>query len=129
MLLLSVGFVVSPLPLEDWTKVFWPFWVQIMTDIEVRSDKSTRLKDGTPALEIEVESLPKYDHTMGRVTDAPKWLSFLLVTKRGDASWIWASVREEKAKLREDLKKITRSLSTSACIAQVEMVIVGRGIR
>jgi hypothetical protein len=109
--LLSVGFVVSPLPLEDWTKVFWPFWAQIMTDIEVRSDKSTLLKDGTPAREIEVEALPKYDHTMGKVTDAPKCLSFLLVTKRDHASWIWASVREEKAKLREDLKKITRSLT------------------
>jgi len=47
----------SPLPLEDWAKIFMPVWAQVSTDIKVLSDKPSVLKDGTPAREVEVEGI------------------------------------------------------------------------
>jgi hypothetical protein len=110
MPILNVACMTVPLPLEDWAKVFMPMWVRINTDIKVLSDRPTRLKDGTPAREVEVEYVPKYEATLGNITDAPKLITYILLTKR-DLAWIWVNLIEEKARFGEDLKKIVHSFT------------------
>jgi hypothetical protein len=110
MPILNVAFITASLPLEDWAKVFMPMWGRINTDIKVLSDRPTLLKDGTPAREVEVEYVPKYEATLGNITDAPRLLTYILVTKR-DLAWIWVNLIEEKARFGEDLKKIVHSLT------------------
>ena len=57
--LLTIVVFPSPLPLEDWAKIFMPVWVEYATDIKVLSDKPSQLKDGTPAREVEFEFVLK----------------------------------------------------------------------
>jgi hypothetical protein len=99
MPVLGVGVMPTRLPMEDWAKVFMPGLQWYFTDIKVLSDKPSQLKDGTPAREVEVEGLIKYDATRGRVTDAPKLINYKLLTKR-NGTWVWVAITEEKAKFR-----------------------------
>jgi hypothetical protein len=110
MPIFTVGVTAIPLSLEDWAKVFMPVFVQIWTDIKVLSDKPFRLKDGTPAREVEVEFVTKLHSTLGNLTDAPKTIIYYLLTKR-DLAWIWVNVIEEKARFGEDLKEHVHSLT------------------
>jgi hypothetical protein len=61
----TVGTGAFLLPLDDWAKPFVPAYVASATDFKVLSDKPSRLKDGTPAREIEVEYLRKNDSKRG----------------------------------------------------------------
>jgi len=107
---LGIGIGVTPLPLEDWTKLFMPSLQQFLTDIKVLSDKPFRLKDGTPAREIEVEGLPVYNPVRGKVTDEPKIVLYYLLTNRS-ITWVWVRIVEVKAMFEEDLKKHAYSLT------------------
>jgi hypothetical protein len=99
----------SVLPLEDWAKYFMPVWINIWTDIKVLSDKPSRLKDGTPAREVEFEFVPKIDPLMRSIKSGRKENGLLLATKK-DTSWVAVlSTAEEKA--GEDLKRIAYSLT------------------
>jgi hypothetical protein len=110
MPLLGVGVMPTRLPLEDWAKVFMPGLQWYFANVKVLSDKPSQLKDGTPAREVEVEALPKYDPTLGKLTDAPKLINYKLLTKK-NGTWIWVAITEEKAKFGEDLKKHAYSLT------------------
>jgi hypothetical protein len=110
MPILGVAVIPMPLPLEDWARVFMPVLVQRCTDIKVISDEPSRLKDGTPAREVEIEYFVKYSSEMGKTTTAPKLIDYMLLTKR-DVAWVWVSLTEEKAKFGEDLKKYVYSLT------------------
>ena len=110
MPIFSVGVGTIPLSLEDWAKVFIPRLRQFDRDIKVLSDKPSRLKDGAPAREVEIELVPKYTAARGTLTDAPKLIHYYLLTKR-DLAWVWIGLVEEKAKFREDLKKHAYSLA------------------
>jgi hypothetical protein len=110
MPVLGVGVMPTRLPLEDWARVFMPGLQWYFTDIKVLSDKPSQLKDGTPAREVEVEVLPKYDPTLGKLTDAPKLINYKLLTKR-NGTWIWVTITEDKARFGEDLKKHAYSLT------------------
>jgi len=107
-----IGIAVIPmlLPLEDWAKVFMPVLLQRCTDIKVISDKLSQLKDGTPVREVEIEYFVKYSSELGKTTDPPQLIDYMLLTKR-DVAWVWVSLTEEKAKFGEDLKKHARSLT------------------
>jgi hypothetical protein len=100
---LTVAAFPSPLPLEDWAKMFMPIWVEIATDIKVLSDKPSRLKDGTPAREVEVEFVYK---------SGPKATGLLLATKKDeDPIWVALSLADDKGKPVEYLKRIAYSLT------------------
>jgi hypothetical protein len=91
----------SPLPLEDWAKIFMPVWAQVSTDIKVLSDKPSVLKDGTPAREVEVEGIGKSGH---------KWNGVLLATKKGMA-WVSILLTDSEGKIGEGVRKIAYSLA------------------
>jgi hypothetical protein len=108
--ILSASVLSAPLPLEDWAKIIMPVVQVIGTDIKVLTDKPSRLKDGTPAREVEIEYVPAYGLTPGKATDAPKMIFYYLLTRR-DLAFIWVTVNEEKARFGEDLKKHVHSLT------------------
>jgi hypothetical protein len=91
-----------PLPLEDWAKWDMPMYLQAGTDIKVLSDKPSRLKDGTPAWEREIEYVSKIS---GRKVN-----DFGLMTKKG-LVWVAIHVDDDKGRIGEDLKKIAYSLT------------------
>ena len=100
---LTIAAFLNPLPLEDWAKVFMPIWVEIATDIKVLSDKTSQLKDGNPAREVEFEGVYK---------NGPKISGLLLVTKKDkDQIWVALTLGDDKGKPVEDLKKIAYSLT------------------
>jgi hypothetical protein len=109
MPMLATGVIITPLPLEDWAKILMPAFLRSFTDIKVLSDTPSRLKDGTPAREIEVELVAKFVPT-GNITDVPKLISYFLLTKR-DVTWIFVNLFEEKARFEEDLKRHAYSLT------------------
>jgi len=92
----------SPLPLEDWAKVSMPYYVMFGTDIKVLSDKPSRLKDGTPAREIEIEYFLKNDPKVKRN-------EFMLMTKK-EWSWVWVVLGDDKKRIVQDLKRYAYSL-------------------
>jgi hypothetical protein len=107
---LTIAVYTSPFPLEEWAKLHMPLWVNIFTDIKVLSDKPSKLKDGTPAREVEVEFVPKID-VMGRsIENAPKNNGLLLLTKK-DLTWVDLWLSDDKGKMGEDLKKVAYSLT------------------
>ncbi len=97
---LAVGVVLSPLPLEDWAKLCMPVWLEMATDIKILSDKPSRLKDGSPAREVQYEWVFK---------NGPKVNGFWLATKK-DLMWIVAGLTDDK-KIGDDLKRIDYSLT------------------
>ncbi len=108
---LAIGIHVTSLPLEDWAKDFMPGIERFLTDVRVLYEKPSRLKDGFPAREIEVEGRPKYGQTGGKVTEGPQLTHYFLMTKRDIATWVYLLLVEEKARFNEDLKKIAYSLT------------------
>jgi len=100
----------SPLPLQDWAKLFMPLWENYFTDIKVLSDKPSQLKDGTPARAVEVEFVPNYDALQMRINNAPKNNGLLLLTKK-DLTWVDVWLSDDKGKMGEDLKKVAYSLT------------------
>jgi hypothetical protein len=98
---LDIGVYSSFLPLEDWARIFMPVYEQIGTDIRVLSDKPSRLEDGTPTREVEMEWVPK---------NGPKLNTFILTTKK-DWAWVWIQLTDDKGKIEEDLKKYAYSLT------------------
>jgi len=104
---------VSPIQaptLEEWAKSYISFWANIFTDIRVLSDKPSQLKDGTPAREVQVEYVPKYNTVMAAVKNAPKHHGLLLLTKEG-VSVFASALAEEWGKTEENLKKAAYSLT------------------
>ncbi|MGD0662696.1 MAG: hypothetical protein ABSD38_31980 [Syntrophorhabdales bacterium] len=91
----------SPLPLEDWAKIFMPVWVEY-ADIKVLSNKPSQLKDGTPAWEVETESVER--------NGARKENLLFLATKK-DLTWVAVALIAPEGKLSEDLKRIAYSLT------------------
>ncbi|MGD0661881.1 MAG: hypothetical protein ABSD38_27800 [Syntrophorhabdales bacterium] len=114
---LTIVVFPSPLPLEDWAKLFMPVWVELMTDIKVLSDKPSQLKDGTPAREVEYEGVAK---------NGPKNNCLLLATKK-DLMWLNIILTDDKAKIGEDLKRIAYSLTFQP--GREEPVQVPPGVR
>jgi hypothetical protein len=106
----AVLVITSVLPLEDWAKFFMPVWINIWTDIKVLSDKPSRLKDGTPAREVEFEFVLKIDPSMRSIESGRKENGLLLATKK-DTSWVAITVDTDEGKLDEDLKRIAYSLT------------------
>ena len=100
----------TPLPLEDWTKMYMPVFLQFATDIKVLYDKPSQLKDGTPAREAEVEFLYKLDPTFGSLKDTPKYNNFVLMTKR-DLAFVGIWMIDDQGTIGEDLKKYAYSFT------------------
>lgn len=69
-------------------------------DIKVLSNKPSKLQDGTPAQEAEIEWV---------APSGLKWNTFLLATKK-EGVWIWINLSYDKGKIEEDLKNIAYSL-------------------
>jgi hypothetical protein len=99
---LTIYVPLSPLPLEDWAKLLMPTYnMEIATDFMVRSDKPSRLKDGTPSREVELEYVLK---------NGPKAKDFILMTKT-DLAWVVIALGADEGKPGEDLKRIAYSLT------------------
>jgi hypothetical protein len=87
-----------------------PVWVNVFTDIKVLSDKSSRLKDGTPAREVEVEFDAKIDITGRSIKNAPKHNGLLLATKK-DVTWVSIWLSDDRGMIAEDLRGVAYSLT------------------
>jgi hypothetical protein len=107
---LSIGVVGSRLPLEEWAKMFMPLWSSAFMDIKVLSDKFSRLKDGSPAWEVEVEFVPRIDTTGRAIKNAPKNNGLFLAAKR-DVTWVAIWLSDDRGRIGEDLKGIAYSLT------------------
>jgi hypothetical protein len=102
---LTINVPLSPLPLEDWAKLFMPTFnnnIDIATDFKVLSDKPSQLKDGTPAREVELGYVLK---------NGPNAKDFILMTKKDVAWWVTITLGADEGKLGEDLKNIAYSLT------------------
>jgi hypothetical protein len=108
--MLKIFVLAPPLPLEDWAKLYMPVWVNQFTDIKVLSDKSSQLKDGTPAREVEWEGVLKEEPTLGSLKNGPKGTTFMLLTKK-DLAWIDIELIDITGRIGEDLKRIAYSLA------------------
>ncbi len=75
-------------------------WVAPFTDIKVLSDRPSKLEDGTPAREVEVEC----------VYQGTKRNDLLLATKK-EMTWVTILVDADEGKLGEDVKMIAYSLT------------------
>lgn len=79
------------------------FLGQIGKEVKVLYDKPSKLQDGTPAQEAEIEWV---------LTNGPKINSFLLATEK-DGIWIWVSLHHDQGMIGDDLKRIAYSLKVS----------------
>jgi hypothetical protein len=107
--LISIGVMAGPLPLEDWGRIILPFFANIGRDVKVLTDKPSRLKDGTPAWEVEFEYIITTGPDMDSVKDGPKANIFILIAKK-ELAWIQIALIDDR-KIGEDLKKIAGSLA------------------
>ena len=69
-------------------------------DVKVLYDKPSKLQDGTPAQEAEIEWVPP---------SGPKSNTYLLATQK-DGIWIWVSMDHDQGMIGDDLKRIAYSL-------------------
>jgi hypothetical protein len=99
--ILRINVFTNIFSLEDWAKGILPMYSQTATDVKAISDRPSRLKDGTPAREVELEFLPKGGSKMNH---------FILMTKKGLA-WISVTVGNDKGMIEDDLKNIAYSLA------------------
>jgi hypothetical protein len=106
---LIIGVVRTPLPLNDWAKIFMPMYLLTGTDVKVLSDKPSQLRDGAPAREVELEYVPKFDPGTGSLKDVPPISAVLVLTKK-DATWVSIQLIDAK-KIGEDLKQLAYSLT------------------
>jgi hypothetical protein len=74
-------------------------------EVKLLSDKATKLQDGTPAQEAELEFIPS-------IPGGTKRHLFLLTAKK-DGSWIWISVIDDKGMISDELKGIAYSLKVA----------------
>ncbi len=102
LFMLTIDVLTYPFPIEDWAKIYMPFYVQFTTDVKILSDKPSQLKDGIPAREVEIESVEK---TSGR-----KMTNFWLMTKK-DLAWVAIQLGSAEGRIGEDLKKYPYSLT------------------
>ena len=93
---------MAPYPLDEQAKPLMALYANLGTDIKVLYDKPSRLKDGTPAREEEIEYVEKNG---GR-----KMNDFWLMTKKGLAV-VAIHLGDDKGRIGEDLKKIAYSLT------------------
>jgi hypothetical protein len=89
----------NPLPLDKIADLLVMVFRSSATDVTVVSDKPSRLRDGTPAREVETT---KVENSVPRST-------LTLATKKGDLL-IMTMVESLKGKMREDLRAILYSL-------------------
>ena len=108
---LAIMVLATPLPIEDWAKIFIPAWSTIFTDIKVLSDKPSQLKDGAPAREIEWEFVRNYDALQMSLKNAPKHNGLLFVTKKDSGACVAIRLTDYRGKLGEELKSIAYSLT------------------
>jgi hypothetical protein len=73
-------------------------------DFDILYDRPTKLADGTPAQEQEIE---------WTLVNGPKINSFLLGAKKDD-TWIIVAIHSDQGKIGDDLKRITYSLKLMA---------------
>jgi hypothetical protein len=87
-------------PLERFSEVVLPAWRNLFKDTVVVSDEPSRLRDGTPAREIQIETI---------VQGSPRRGLFLGIKK--DDLWIQVQVVSEKERWGDDLSAIAYSLN------------------
>ena len=87
-------------PLKYSTRFVIPELAKIGKDIKVIYDKETKLEDGTPAQEAEIEWVVNPDIK----------LNTLFLTTQKEDVWIMISLSDTKGKIEEDLKGIPYSL-------------------
>jgi len=92
-------FKFVPLPLDKYVDFMVPYFKRQATDVTVVSDKPSRLRDGTPARELEIKMVMN--------AEPINWLG--VATKRGDF-WVSANVGTHKSTIREDLRAIPFSI-------------------
>jgi len=88
------------MPLKYSTSIYLPELSNMGKDINVFYDKKAKLKDGTPAQEVELEW----------VTNAGIKLNTLFLTAKKDDIWILVTVSDTKGRIEGDLRKIPYSL-------------------
>jgi hypothetical protein len=88
------------MPVQHAASIYLPELSKMGKDINVLYDKKTKLKDGTPAQEMEVEW----------VTNAGIKLNTLLLTAQKDNTWILIVVSDTEGRIEGDLRKIPYSL-------------------
>jgi hypothetical protein len=87
-------------PLEKFSEMVLPAWRNVFKDTVVVSDEPSRLRDGTPAREIQIEWVSRGMPRRG----------LFLGTKK-DERWIHVNVHSEKERWGDDLKAIAYSLN------------------
>jgi hypothetical protein len=110
MPILNIGVLPNRLPLEDWAKALMPTWEQTSADLKVLYDKPSQLKDGTPAREVELEYIPKYEPALGTIGNSITRNTFILMTKR-ESTLMFASLTDDTGKVGEKLKRIAYSFT------------------
>jgi len=97
----SVVIVVAPVPfpLDKFAGALRPFLSVMAKDVTVVSDKPSRLRDGTPAREVEFQM----------VINGVTVNSLILATKKGDLV-VHTSVTSKNGKIGRDLKAIPYSI-------------------
>jgi hypothetical protein len=90
----------NPADIRGSARILEGFLKRMAKDVKVLYDKPSRLRDGTPAQEMEIEWAR---------TDGPTTNTFLLATKK-EGMWIWISLQDDKGKMGEDLKAVAYSL-------------------
>jgi hypothetical protein len=98
---LIVATFVGPylLSLEAFASFLAKLFQRIATDVTVVSDKTSRLRDGSPAREVELQMI---------LNGAP-FNAMSLVTKKSDL-WVNVAVESRNGKIGEDLKAILYSI-------------------
>jgi len=86
--MLYISVFSSPLPLEDWAKMFMPWYVMMGTDIKVLSDKPSQLKDGTPGREVQLEYVSKGSQG----ASAGRKFNDLYFITRKDVVWVYVGL-------------------------------------
>jgi hypothetical protein len=97
---LSISVFMNFRPLSDMAKWFIGLIFQAGKDFNILYDKPSKLSDGTPAQEAEIEWV---------VTNGPKMNTFLLGTDR-NGTWTLISLEQDNGKTGEDLKSIAYSM-------------------
>jgi hypothetical protein len=97
---LSIAVFMKFAPISDMAKWFIGLIFQAGKDFSILYDKPSKLSDGTPAQEAEIEWI---------VTNGPKLNTFLLGTDR-NGTWTLINLTSDKGKTAEDLKDIAYSM-------------------
>jgi hypothetical protein len=96
---LSVNVFSNSLPLENLADIVVPFWRNVAQDVTVVSDKPSRLRDGTPAQEVETHM----------VMNGEPINALNVATKKGDI-WINTGTRSYSGKIEDYQRAMLYSL-------------------